>query len=70
MQAVYSSEFLNGYCQLCEDIASSKNMHLVNAIESESKNLVDIMRFVVYTLLLVFVFVYIKKKYWKTNEKN
>ena len=64
-QALYSAGLLNGFSQLCEDIASSKKIKLDTAIGSESSNTFGILRYLFYMLLIYFLFLFIKKKYIK-----
>jgi hypothetical protein len=59
-----SAAMLNGYSQLVENVAEVKNITLSNTIGSQSKTVVDVVRFLVYSSLLFFfgLFIYTRIK--------
>ena len=63
----YSAGMLNGYSQLAEDIAKAHGVELEEAIQSESKNTMDIVRALVYSVFVFYLgfFIYTKIKYRK-----
>jgi len=63
--ALYSAGLLNGFSELCEDIAGYNDVKLVNAIGNESSNIVNIIRFIFYTVMLVFLYIFLRKKFVK-----
>ena len=60
-QALYSAALLNGFSELCEEIAEDKNIVLQTAIGSESSDLIDIMRYVLYSFMVIVGFLFLKK---------
>lgn len=58
----YSAGILNGYSQLAEDIADSKNITLKNAIYSNSKDFFDLFKILIYSIFLIAIvaFLYMK----------
>ena len=66
-QSLYSAGFLNGYSQLCEDIADEKGIELSNAIGNDNKDVFNVLRLLFYGTVAVFLVMYIRKKFWKAS---
>ncbi|AQW87230.1 putative membrane protein [Campylobacter pinnipediorum subsp. caledonicus] len=60
---IYNAAILNGYGDLSEQIAKSKNIKLVNAIGNSNKDTLNLLRFFIYgSMIFVFCFMFYKKR--------
>lgn len=62
---IYNAALLNGYADICERIANSKNITLENAIGSQNRNTLNALRYLIYSLVLLVLIMLIYKKYIK-----
>ncbi len=60
--------FLNGYADLSDMIADSYNVKLLSSIGSETKTTIGIARIIFYAVLLYFLLVYLRKKFFKGKK--
>lgn len=58
---IYNAAILNGYADLAEQIAASRNVELKNGIGNANKSFLNLIRYFVYGTILLVVFVMIKK---------
>lgn len=62
---IYNAALLNGYADICERIANSKNITLENAIGSQNRNTLNALRYLIYSLVFLALIVLMYKKYIK-----
>lgn len=67
---VYNAALLNGYADICERIATSKNITLENAIGSSNRTTLNILRYLIYGSILLVVGLLAYKKYFKKRENT
>lgn len=65
---IYNAALLNGYADICERIATSKNITLENAIGSSNRTTLNILRYLIYGSILLVVGLLAYKKYFKKRE--
>ena len=65
---IYNAALLNGYADICERIATSKNITLENAIGSSNRTTLNILRYLIYGSILLVVGLLTYKKYFKKRE--
>jgi uncharacterized membrane protein YgcG len=54
----YNAGLLNGYSELCEQIAKSKSITLDSAIGDESSSIIGIIRTTIYSMIVIFTVYY------------
>lgn len=59
---IYNASILNGYADMVEQIANSKNIELKSAIGSANKNTLNIFRLLIYGLTFFTIFVLILRR--------
>lgn len=67
---IYNAALLNGYADICERIATSKNITLENAIGSSNRTTLNILRYLIYGSILLVVGLLAYKKYFKKRENT
>jgi hypothetical protein len=68
IESKYSAGLLNGYSQLAEDIADSRNIHLDSAIYSGSKDFFDAFRIFIYLTFLLIAILYIIRRFQRNKQ--
>lgn len=63
----YNAALLNGYSELAEEVADSKDVDLENAIGNESSNIVEILRVTIYGFLFIMGIFYLYRSFF--NKK-
>ena len=66
----YSVALFNGYADIAEQVAKSKNVKLDSAIGNSNKYLVDTMKFIFYAMVLYGVVMYTRKRILLKKYKN
>ena len=67
--AQYSGSLFNGYFDIAEQIAVSKGVELSNATGEGSKNLIFIIKFLFYGVVLMGTIMYIRRKLFLRRQK-
>ncbi|MEA2099617.1 MAG: 3-dehydroquinate dehydratase [Campylobacterota bacterium] len=65
----YSGSMFNGYLDIAEQIATSKNVTLVNAAGNSNKNSILVVKLIFYGIILITIFMYIKRKLFLRRQK-
>jgi len=66
----YSGSMFNGYADIAEQIAESKNIILVNAVGNANKVAISVVKFIFYGVILMALIMYIKRQLFYRKEKN
>ena len=66
----YSGSMFNGYLDIAEQIAQSKNIVLENAAGNANKNSIFVVKIVFYGSVFYAIFMYIKRKLYLRRQKN
>ncbi|NOQ30392.1 MAG: 3-dehydroquinate dehydratase [Helicobacteraceae bacterium] len=66
----YQAAMYNGYLDLASQIATSKGIELESVPENINQIMINILRVVFYSILLLFLFKYIRGKFQKKGKKN
>ena len=67
---IYNSSMLNGYADIADQIAYSKNISLETSIGSQNRDTINIFRYLIYgTIIFVIIFLTIRK-FKKANNAN
>jgi len=66
----YSGSMFNGYADIAEQIAQSKNVELVNAVGNSNKNTILVVKVLFYGFIIYGIFLYIKRKLYIRRQKN
>lgn len=64
---IYNASMLNGYADIVEQIAASKNIKLENAIGNQNKYALDMLRIIVYAMIAVTILVVLRAKFRRRN---
>jgi len=59
---------LNGYADIAEQVASSFNIELDNKIGNSNRDIINIMRVVFYTAILIILVLYFRKKFARKKQ--
>lgn len=65
----YAVAMFNGYSEIAEQIADSHGIELESAAGNENKMTIDAIRLIFYGVLLLFVFKYIRGKFFRPRSK-
>lgn len=65
----YSGAMFNGYADIAEQIAKSKNVVLENAVGSSNQNSILIVKVLFYGFIIYGIFLYIKRKIYIRRQK-
>jgi len=65
----YSGSMYNGYIDIAEQIADSKNIQLENAAGNANKNSILVVKIIFYGIILIAIFMYIKRKLFYRRQK-
>jgi hypothetical protein len=66
----YAVAMFNGYSEIAEQIADSKDVELESAAGNGNQVAIDVIRLIFYGVLLLFVFKYLRGKFFGTNKKD
>jgi len=66
----YSGSMFNGYADIAEQVAESKNVVLENAVGSANQNSIFAVKIVFYGTVLVAIFMYIRRKIYYARNKS
>ena len=58
----YSGSMFNGYADIAEQVAASKNIELVNAVGNANKYTILVIKILFYGTILIALYMYIKRK--------
>jgi len=58
----YTAALFNGYADIADQVADSYNVELASSIGNTNRNIINLLRFVIYTSILIALAVYIVKK--------
>ncbi|WP_180383526.1 hypothetical protein [Campylobacter vicugnae] len=62
---IYNSSMLNGYADIADQIAASKNIILENSIGSQNRDTINIFRYLIYGSIILVIIVLIFRKFNK-----
>ena len=62
---IYNSSMLNGYADIADQIAASKNIILENSIGSQNRDTINIFRYLIYGSIVLVIIVLIFRKFNK-----
>lgn len=65
----YSGSMYNGYLDIAEQIAISKGVELENAAGNANKNSILVVKIIFYGIILIGIFMYIKRKLFFRRQK-
>jgi len=65
----YSGSMYNGYLDIAEQIAISKEIKLENAAGNANKNSIFVVKIIFYGIILIGIFMYIKRKLFLRRQK-
>jgi hypothetical protein len=66
----YSASMFNGYLDIAEQIAQNKGIELVNGAGNANKNSIFFVKIIFYGIILIGIFMYIKRKLFLKRQKN
>jgi len=66
----YAVAMFNGYSEIAEQIASSYGIELESAAGNENKIAIDVIRLIFYGVILLFVFKYIRGKFFRSRSQE
>ncbi|MDA3076105.1 TPM domain-containing protein [Campylobacter sp. JMF_04 NA10] len=66
---VYNAALLNGYAEICDQIAASKGVGLENSIGNTNNNFINFLRYIFYATLIFALGSYLYKKGRKNGAK-
>jgi hypothetical protein len=66
----YSGSMFNGYADIAEQIAKSKNIKLENAVGNANQTSIFIVKTIFYGIILIAIYMYIKRKIYLKRQKN
>jgi hypothetical protein len=61
----YSAAMFNGYADIAEQIANSKHVVLPDAVGNVNKNSILVIKTIFYGVIILSLFIYIKRRYFK-----
>lgn len=62
---IYNSSMLNGYADIADQIAASKNITLESSIGSQNRDTINIFRYLIYGSIILVIIVLIARKFNK-----
>jgi len=65
----YSGSMFNGYADIAEQIAESKNVVLENAIGNANQNSIFVVKIIFYGIILIGIYMYIKRKLFYRRQR-
>jgi len=65
----YSGSMFNGYVDIVEQIAESKNVHLDNSVGNANKNSILVVKLIFYGIIIFSLLMYLKRKYFVKKER-
>ena len=65
----YSGSMFNGYADIAEQIAQSKNIVLVNAIGSANQTSIFVVKIIFYGIILIGIYMYIKRRLFYRRQR-
>ena len=65
----YAVAMFNGYSEIAEQIAASRGIELESAAGNENKMAIDVIRLIFYGVILLFVFKYIRGRFFRFRSK-
>lgn len=65
----YSGSMFNGYADIAEQIAESKNIVLENAVGSANQTTILIIKTIFYGIILIGIFMYLRRKLFYRRQK-
>ncbi len=66
----YSGSMFNGYADIAEQIADSKNIVLKNAVGNTNKITINVIKVIFYGIILISIIMYIRKNLFYRRKKN
>jgi len=63
-----SAALFNGYADIAEKISASYDIELDSAIGSSNRNIINLMRLVLYTTIIVALVIYFRKKFARKKQ--
>ncbi len=66
----YAVAMFNGYSEIAEQIAGSNGVELESAAGNENKMAIDVIRLIFYGVILLFVFKYIRGKFFRSRSQE
>jgi len=66
----YSGSMFNGYADIAEQIAESKNVVLENAVGNANKIAITVVKVIFYGIIFMAIIMYIKRQLFYRKEKN
>jgi len=66
----YSGSMFNGYADIAEQIAESKNIVLENAVGNANKIAITVVKVIFYGIILMAIIMYIKRQLFYRRKKN
>ena len=66
----YSGSMFNGYADIAEQVAESKGIVLENAIGSANQTSIFVVKVIFYGIILIALFVYIKRKLFYRRKQS
>jgi hypothetical protein len=66
----YAVAMYNGYSEIAEEIAASRGIGLESAAGSGNQIAIDVIRLIFYGVLLLFVFKYLRGKFFRSGRKE
>jgi len=66
----YSAALFNGYADIAEQVAESKNVKLDTAVGNSNRNVIEIVKIVFYLGVLSGLYLYIKRKIYMKKSAN
>ena len=65
----YSGSMFNGYVDIAEQIANSKNVELENGVGNANKYSILVVKLIFYGIILISIFIYIKRRFFLRRNK-
>ena len=65
----YSGAMFNGYADIAEQVADSKNVVLDNAVGNANKYSILVLKIIFYGIILIGIYMYIKRKLYMRRQK-
>lgn len=65
----YSGSMFNGYADIAEQIADSKNVVLENAVGSANQTSIFVVKILFYGIIIIAIFMYIKRKLYFRRQR-
>ncbi|WP_179187658.1 TPM domain-containing protein [Campylobacter lanienae] len=65
---IYNSSMLNGYADIADRVANSKNITLETSIGSQNRDTINIFRYLIYGTIILVLIVLFMRKFKKANN--